>query len=102
MSEQQMPSPTARTRSRARAAARLAAVQALYQLEMEGTPIPKMLHEFHQHRLGAPIEDGEYTDADAIFFDDIVKGVDARRDEIDRLIAAKLSVDWSMDRLDKP
>jgi N utilization substance protein B len=97
-----MPSPTARTRSRARAAARLAAVQALYQQEMEGTPIPKLLHEFHQHRLGATIEGVEYADADAAFFDDIVKGVDARREEIDRLIAAKLASEWTFDRLDRP
>ena len=97
-----MPSPKAKTRSKARAAARLAAVQALYQREMEGTPIVKLLHEFHQHRLGATIDDVEYTDADVAFFDDIVKGVDARRDEIDRLISAKLASDWSLDRLDKP
>lgn len=97
-----MPSSTARTRSRARAAARLAAVQALYQLEMEGTAITVLLHEFHNHRLGATIEDVEYADADAAFFDDIVKGVDARREEIDGLIAAKLSAEWSLDRLDKP
>jgi len=43
------------TRSRSRSAARLAAVQALYQMEMEGTPLAKLLHEFHQHRLGATI-----------------------------------------------
>jgi N utilization substance protein B len=97
-----MPSPKAKTRSRARAAARLAAVQALYQLEMESTPIALLLNEFHQHRLGATIEDVEYADADASFFDDIVKGVDARREEIDRIIASKLSADWSMERLDKP
>jgi transcription termination factor NusB len=41
------------TRSRTRSAARLAAVQALYQQEMEGTPLPRLLHEFHEHRLGA-------------------------------------------------
>jgi len=97
-----MPSPKAKTRSRARAAARLAAVQALYQREMENTAIPVLLHEFHTHRLGATIEDVEYVDADATFFDDIVKGVDARSEEIDRLIAAKLSADWSLERLDKP
>ncbi|MBX3563476.1 MAG: transcription antitermination factor NusB [Sphingomonas sp.] len=97
-----MPSPTAKTRSKARAAARLAAVQALYQREMENTPITALLHEFHQHRLGATIEDVEYADADAAFFDDIVKGVDARRDEIDGVISSKLSSDWSLDRLDKP
>ncbi|MES2987296.1 MAG: transcription antitermination factor NusB [Pseudomonadota bacterium] len=97
-----MPSPVAKTRSKARAAARLAAVQALYQREMEGTPIIKLLHEFHQHRLGATIEDVEYAEADVTFFDDIVKGVDARREEIDALVSSKLSADWSLDRLDKP
>lgn len=97
-----MPSPTAKSRSKARAAARLAAVQALYQREMEGTPVPALLHEFHAHRLGAVIEDVEYAEADITFFDDLVKGVDARRDEIDRLIASKLSADWNLERLDKP
>ncbi|MBO9624104.1 MAG: transcription antitermination factor NusB [Sphingomonas sp.] len=97
-----MPSPKAKTRSKARAAARLAAVQALYQREMEGTPVPALLHEFHQHRLGAVIEEVEYAEADVLFFDDVVKGVDARKDEIDALIAAKLSADWSLERLDKP
>ncbi|PKP90511.1 MAG: transcription antitermination factor NusB [Alphaproteobacteria bacterium HGW-Alphaproteobacteria-16] len=96
-----MPSPNAKTRSRARAAARLAAVQALYQQEMEGTPLPQLLAEFHQHRLGATIEDVEYADADPMFFDDIVKGVDARREEIDALISARLS-GWTLDRLDRP
>ena len=89
-------------RSRSRSAARLAAVQALYQKEMEGTPIPVLLHEFHQHRLGATIEDVTYTAAEQDFFDDIVAGVDARLDEIDTLVAAKLSKDWTPERLDKP
>ncbi|MEP9358140.1 transcription antitermination factor NusB [Sphingomonas sp. KR3-1] len=97
-----MPSPTAKSRSKARAAARLAAVQALYQLEMETVSIPALLHEFHNHRLGAVIEDVEYAEADIAFFDDIVVGVDARRDEIDRMIASKLASDWSIERLDKP
>ena len=97
-----MPSSTAKTRSRARAAARLAAVQALYQQEMENTPLPKLLNEFHQHRLGATIEEVEYAEADGLFFDDIVKGVDARREEIDRTISGRLAQGWSLDRLDKP
>ena len=70
-------------RSRSRSAARLAAVQALYQQEMEKTPLPILLHEFHQHRLGATIEDVEYADAEVDFFDDVVKGVDARSEELD-------------------
>jgi N utilization substance protein B len=89
-------------RSKSRSAARLAAVQALYQLEMEGTPLVKLLHEFHQHRLGATIGDDEYNDAEFDFFDDIVKGVDARQDEIDKHITALLAAGWTMDRLDRP
>lgn len=89
-------------RSRSRSAARLAAVQALYQQEMEGTPVPKLLHEFHHHRLGATIDDVEYADAEVDFFDDVVAGVDARREELDALIAGKLAEGWSLARLDKP
>jgi N utilization substance protein B len=90
------------TRSKTRSAARLAAVQALYQKEMEGTPLPLLLHEFHQHRLGATIEDVTYHPAEVAFFDDVVKGVDARREEIDALIVARLAKGWSLERLDKP
>ena len=89
-------------RSKSRSAARLAAVQALYQLEMEGTPLHLLLHEFHQHRLGATIEDVTYADAEESFFDDVVQGVDRRRAEIDGLISARLSKGWSLERLDKP
>lgn len=89
-------------RSRARSAARLAAVQALYQQEMEATPIAQLLTEFHNHRLGATIDDVEYIDAEATFFDDIVKGVDARREELDGLIVERLAAGWTMDRLDRP
>ena len=89
-------------RTKARAAARLAAVQALYQHEMEGTPLPALLHEFHQHRLGATIEDVEYADAEIDFFDDIVKGATARAGEIDLAIERKLASGWTLARLDKP
>ena len=90
------------TRSRSRSAARLAAVQALYQQEMEQTPVSVLLHEFHHHRLGATIEDVEYEDAEVDFFDDLVKGVDARRAELDGLIEGKLASGWTLARLDKP
>ena len=89
-------------RARSRSAARLAAVQALYQREMEKTAIPALLHEFHHHRLGATIEGVEYADAEVDFFDDVVKGVDARSAELDALIASKLAKGWSLERLDKP
>mgnify|MGYP000857386648 FL=1 len=87
--------------SKARAAARLAAVQALYQLDMEGTPLAQLLDEFHRHRLGAEIEGDQYAQAEVAFFDDVVKGVDARRDEIDELLAGKLAEGWKLDRLDR-
>ena len=90
------------TRSISRSAARLAAVQALYQQEMEGTPTARLLHEFHDHRLGATIEGETYAEAEISFFDDLVSGALARRDEIDALISERLAEGWSLDRLDKP
>ena len=89
------------SRSQARSAARLAAVQALYQQQMEGTALIKLLDEFHQHRLGQEIEGDEYVDADVAFFDDLVRGVDARRSEIDELLTARLAQGWTLARLDK-
>ena len=93
-------------RSKARSAARLAAVQALYQQHREGTALVRLLDEFHQHRLGRTIDDddfddAEYADAEVPFFDDVVRGVDARKDEIDALVAEKLASGWSIARLDK-
>ena len=93
-------------RSQARSAARLAAVQALYQMQMEGTALARLLNEFHQHRLGREVDDedheGEvFADAEVDFFDDIVSGVDARREEIDELLVGKLADGWTIARLDK-
>lgn len=87
--------------SKARAAARLAAVQALYQQDMEQTPLAQLLDEFHRHRLGAEIDEDQYADAEVAFFDDLVKGVGARRDEIDALLSGKLAEGWKLERLDK-
>jgi len=90
-----------KARSRARAAARLAAVQALYQHEIEATPLARLLDEFHQHRLGMEIDDAQFAEAEVAFFDDVVKGTLARREEIDTLICANLAEGWSLARLDK-
>ncbi len=90
------------SRSQSRSAARLAAVQALYQLEMEGSAVAPLLHQFHEHRLGATIEGATYVEAEQGFFDDVVKGVDARRGEIDGLIVGKLAEGWALERLDRP
>jgi N utilization substance protein B len=88
-------------RSLARSAARLAAVQALYQREMEDTHLARLLDEFHQHRLGQVIEDEQYAAAETAFFDDVVRGVDARGEEIDALLSARLAEGWNLKRLDK-
>ena len=88
-------------KSTARSAARLAAVQALYQYHMEKTPPARLLNEFHQHRLGREIEDEQYAEAEVAFFDDLVSGTIARAEEIDALVSAKLSEGWSLTRLDK-
>lgn len=88
-------------RSQSRSAARLAAVQALYQKDMENTALTRLLDEFHQHRLGREIEDDLYADAEVDFFDDLVSGVDARRKEIDAVITDKLADGWTVKRLDK-
>jgi len=92
----------AQARSRSRSAARLAAVQALYQHEMEGTPVARLLKEFHDHRLGATIEEAQYHEAEHSFFDDIVLGVDARKADIDTIIGKRLAAGWTLERLDRP
>ncbi len=88
-------------KAQARSAARLAAVQALYQQAMEATPLASLLDEFHRHRLGATIEDLEFNAAETEFFDDIVSGVVARGAEIDTQLSAKLAEGWRLERLDK-
>jgi N utilization substance protein B len=83
-----------------RSAARLRAVQALYQHAMAGTPVARLLSEFHEHRLEPG--DGELTiaPAEACFFDDVVAGVAAREAELDRLVATYLAAGWTIERLD--
>ena len=89
-------------RSQSRSAARLAAVPALYQQDMEGTPTARLISEFHAHRLGATIEGATYVDAEQSFFDDLVSGATERRADIDALISERLAEGWSLERLDKP
>ena len=97
-----MTSPKAAMLARSRAAARLAAVQALYQRDMEPTAIRPLLREFHHHRLGSQIEGVDYAEADADLFDAIVSGVAERQGELDAVLSAKLSKGWTLGRLDRP
>lgn len=86
---------------RRRSAARLAAVQALYQHASSGTPQAKLLAEFHDHRLGTEVEDEPLAAADQAFFDDVVMGTLARIDEIDGLVTSYLGEGWTLERLDR-
>jgi N utilization substance protein B len=87
-------------RRRRRLAARLAAAQAVFQHFASGTPAVRLLLEFHEHRLGATIDDAQYAAADRTLFDSIVTGVIERLPEIDAALAATLAEGWSLHRLD--
>ncbi|GHF29099.1 N utilization substance protein B [Kordiimonas sediminis] len=84
-----------------RSAARLAAVQALYQLDLFVDQKPVfVIEEYIKHRLGQEIEGDLYVHADEKLFADVVEGASGRRDELDGLITPNLSADWSLDRIE--
>jgi N utilization substance protein B len=83
-----------------RGAARLAAVQALYQMDMAGTGLSDILAQFESHWLGREVEGEQYLPAEAAFFRDIVEGVvDAQRD-LDPRIDAALAATWPLKRIE--
>lgn len=87
-------------RARARSAARLAVVQALYQMELSGTGVGSVIKEFLDHRLGAEIDGAEYRHADPDFFADLVAGVVSRQIAIDAEVNGTLAEGWRLPRLD--
>ena len=84
----------------ARSAARLAAVQALYQMEISGTGWQAVRREFEDHRLGAEIEGAQYHEADIGLFRDILEGVVERQAAIDQLTDRALVEKWPLGRID--
>ncbi|MFC7050375.1 transcription antitermination factor NusB [Emcibacter nanhaiensis] len=84
----------------ARSASRLGAIQALYQMEMNSETAGEVIPEFLKYRLGSIIEDEQYNEADNDFFQDIVRGVEERQEEIDPLLSSALSEDWTLDRIE--
>lgn len=88
------------THAKLRRAARLSAVQALYQMDISGYPSKTVINEFLNHRFGHADEVG-MVEADEAFFEDIVTGVIQFQDDIDALISDHLSAKWSLKRLDK-
>lgn len=85
---------------RARSAARLAAVQALYQMEITGAPWREVLEEFVAHRFGAEIEGARYVDADEQHFRALLGGVVERQSEIDKLTDGALVAKWPLANVD--
>lgn len=81
--------------SEARTAARLAAVQAVYQMELVEAGAEEVIEEFVEHRFGP-----EPQEADEEFFAALVRGVPERQREIDKAVAACLSANWTLTRVD--
>lgn len=88
------------TRGGRRSAARLAAVQALYQMELSGVSAEQALSD-HAAR-SRDVAGGEETtvEADAEFLGDLVRGVDARGAEIDRALGGVIAQEWALERLE--
>ena len=83
--------------------ARLAAVQALYQIDLAGTPPGAVIEEWRRHRLGksaSPGGEGTTGAVDAALFADVVDGAWQRRADIDGLLRPALAEDWTLERLE--
>ena len=83
-----------------RGAARLAAVQALYQMDLAGSGLNEILAEFESHWIGREVEGAQYLPAEAAFFRDVVSGVVREQRELDPLIDEALSKSWPLKRID--
>lgn len=87
-------------RARLRRSARLAAVQALYQMDIGGLGAKAVITEFRDHRFGAQGEGPDYIEADEDFFEDLVAGVVRKQAVVDPAIDELLADGWRMGRLD--
>ncbi len=83
-----------------RSAARLAAVQALYQIELVNGAPEAVLSEFAKHRLGHEVDGVSYVAADPVLFSAIVRGASGRRGDIDAMLSAALDAKMPLDRLE--
>lgn len=83
-----------------RSVARLAAVQALYQMETAGAGVETVVREFSDHRFGGDMEGEALAQADEAFFAELVRGVVADQKDVDQLIARRLATGWRLERID--
>ena len=84
----------------ARSVARLAAVQALYQMEVSGVGSEAVVREFIDHRFDSDLEGERLAPADEAYFRDIVRGVVERQSNIDQAIVRRLAENWRLERID--
>lgn len=92
--------PLSSRERRARTVARLAAVQALYQMELGGEGVETVIKEFSDHRFEADVEGGMLAEADETYFADIVRGVVGEQAVVDVAITRRLAEGWKLARLD--
>jgi len=83
-----------------RGAARLAAVQALYQMDIAGTGSNDILAQFESHWIGREVEGDQYLPVEAAFFREIVNGVVREQRSLDPLIDATLAGSWPLKRVE--
>src|SRR3954464_9033163 len=83
-----------------RGAARLAAVQALYQMDVAGTGINDIMAEFESHWIGREVEGSQYLPAEAAFFRDLVSGFMREQRKLDPVIDSALSQGWPLKRIE--
>ena len=83
-----------------RGASRLAAVQALYQMDIAGTGLNEIMAEFESHWLGREVEGEQYLPAEAAFFRDIVTGFVDQQRRLDPVIDAALAAGWPLKRVE--
>ena len=92
--------PLSARERRARTVARLAAVQALYQMELAGAGVEAVIREFSDHRFDDSLEDELMAEADEVYFADIVRGVVADQARGDAAVTRRLAEGWKLARLD--
>ena len=100
MAEFKKPEPKGERKANRRGAARLAAVQALYQMDVGGTGINEVLAEFESFWIGSEVEGEQYLPAEGAFFRDVVSGVLRDQKELDPLIDDVLSRGWPLARVE--
>ncbi len=88
------------SRSERRAAARLAAVQALYQMDVAKKGINEILAEFESYWIGQEVEGDQYKPAEIAFFRSILEGVLAEQIDVDLLVDRALQQGWPLSRVE--